>query len=76
MYKWGGFKDNLEVQKLKDELLKDKERAFNYMLPKESKELDNKREHLSYYTNQCWEETRRVAYDNGRLLRDHFREMS
>lgn len=29
-YKWGGFKDNLEVQKLKDQLLKpeNKEPAF------------------------------------------------
>jgi hypothetical protein len=76
-YKWGGFKDNLELQKLKDELLNgSKELAFNYMLPKESRELDIKREELSFFTNQCWDETRRVAYDNGRLLRDHFREMS
>lgn len=36
VYKWGGFKDNIELLKLKDDLLKDKERAFLYMLPRES----------------------------------------
>ena len=66
----------MEIQKLKDELLQDKEKAFTYMMPKESLDLDNRREELSYYTNQCWEETRRIGYDNGRLMRDHFREMS
>ena len=38
--KWGGFKDNLEAQVLKDELVQNKEKAFTYMLPKESKELE------------------------------------
>lgn len=36
VYKWGGFKDNIELLKLKDDLLKDKDRAFLYMLPKET----------------------------------------
>ena len=37
-FKWGGFKDNIELLKLKDELLKpdNKEKAFDYMLPKET----------------------------------------
>ena len=46
------------------------------MLPLETKQLEEKREELSYYTNQCWEEIRRVGKDNGKLIRDHFREMS
>lgn len=36
VYKWGGFKDNIELLKLKDELLKDKDRALDFILPKES----------------------------------------
>lgn len=51
VYKWGGFKDNIELLKLKDDLLKDKERAFRYMLPKESADVDAKREELCFFTN-------------------------
>lgn len=74
--KWGGFNDNLEQQKMRDELLADKDKAFTYMLPQETKQLEEKREELAFYTNQCWEETRRVGRDNGKLIREHFREMS
>jgi len=28
IYKWGGFVDNIELLKLKDELLQDKDKAF------------------------------------------------
>lgn len=28
LFKWGGFEDNVELLKLKDELLKDKDKAF------------------------------------------------
>ena len=76
VYKWGGFEDNIELLKLKDDLLKDKDRAFQYMLPKETKEVEMKREELCFYTNQCWDEIRRVGNDNGKLIRDHFRDMS
>jgi len=51
VYKWGGFKDNIELLKLKDDLLKDKERAFLYMLPRETSEVDLKREELCFFTN-------------------------
>jgi hypothetical protein len=37
LHKWGGFTDNLVPQKMRDELLADKEKAFNYMLPVETK---------------------------------------
>jgi hypothetical protein len=76
--KWGAFPpENAHLQeKLKDELLRNKEKAFNYMMPKETNDLDEKREELSFFTNQCWEEIRRTGTDNGKLLRDHFKEMA
>jgi len=46
------------------------------MLQKDSKELELQREVLSYYTNQCLEETRRIGRDDGKLLIDHFIQMS
>jgi hypothetical protein len=76
VYKWGGFKDNIELLKLKDDLLKDKDRAFLYMLPRETLEVDRKREELCFFTNQSWDEIRRVANDNGKLIREQFKEMS
>jgi hypothetical protein len=57
-------------------LLKDKSKAFKFMLPKETEELDQKREELFFYTNQCWDEIRRVGAENGRSLREHARDMS
>jgi hypothetical protein len=51
IYKWGGFEDNIELLKLKDDLLKDKDRAFQYMLPKETKDVELKREELCFFTN-------------------------
>ena len=62
--------------RLKDELIKDKDKAFPFMLPQPTKEVELKREELCFYTNQCWDEIRRVGNDNGRLIRDHFRDMS
>ena len=46
------------------------------MLQKETKDLEAQREELSFYSNQCLDETRRVGKDNGRLLIDHFIMMS
>jgi len=34
--KWGGFKDQSEMIRLREELLKDREAAFDYMMPKET----------------------------------------
>ena len=76
IYKWGGFKDPIELEKLKEELLNNRDKSFGFMLPKETKEVESKREELSFFTNQCWDEIRRVGNDNGRLIRDNFREMS
>lgn len=41
--KWGGFKDMKQMNELKDELLKNREYAFDYMLPKETQEVEAKR---------------------------------
>ncbi len=46
------------------------------MLPKESAEVDYKRQELCFYTNQCWDEIRRVSNDNGNLLFEHFKDMA
>ena len=73
--KWGGFKDQAEMLRLKDELLKDRDAAFIYMLPKETAELEQKKQELCFYTNQCWDEIRRVSKDNGVLLTEHFKDM-
>lgn len=61
---------------MKDELLNNKDKAFKYMIPKDTNELEQKREELSFFTNQCYEEMRRIGKDNGRLIREHFKEMS
>lgn len=61
--------------RLREELLKDREAAFDYMMPKETQELDFKKQELCFYTNQCWDEIRRVSKDNGTLFTEHFKDM-
>lgn len=51
LYKWGGFQDNLQLQKMQDELVQNKEKAFLFMLPKETKEMESKKEELGFLTN-------------------------
>lgn len=46
------------------------------MLTEETKQLNDLREELSFWTNQCLDEVRRVSNDNGVLLTDHFITMS
>jgi len=80
--KWGGggnfscFRDEAEMNELKDRLMVDKALAFSYMLPKETAEYELKREELCFLTNQCLGEVQRISGDNGRILRSHFKEMS
>lgn len=57
-------------------MLSEKQTAFLYILPKETKELELRKEEFSFLTNQCWEEVKRVGRDNGKLIREHFKEMS
>ena len=51
LYKWGGFQDNLQLQKMQDELVQNKEKAFLFMLPKETKEMESKKEELGFLRN-------------------------
>lgn len=80
--KWGGapgqtcFKDELEMAELRNKLMVDKNLAFSYMLPRETYEWENRREELCFLTNQCLTEVQRLAQDNGKQLRQHFRDMS
>ena len=46
------------------------------MLPKETAELDIKKEELAFFSNACWDEVRRVAADDVKILRTHFRDLS
>ena len=46
------------------------------MLTEETKQLNYQREELSFWTNQCLDEVKRVSWDNGILLTDHFITMS
>jgi ubiquinone/menaquinone biosynthesis C-methylase UbiE len=38
--------------------------------------MESQREEYNFYTNQCLAEIRRVGKDNGKLLIDHFIQMS
>lgn len=62
--------------RLKEDLLKDKDASFEFMLPKETLEVESKKHELSFFTNQCWDEIRRVSNDNGALLFEHYRDMA
>lgn len=46
------------------------------MLQEDSRKLEIEREELSFYSNACLYEMRRVGNDNGKLLIDHFIQMS
>lgn len=70
--KWGFSGSMEELEGRADELLKNKEKAFKFMLSEETKSLNEQREELSFYTNQCLDEVKRTGKDNGDLLTDHF----
>ena len=74
--KWGYTGAMTDLDKLSDKFANNKDAAFTYMLQKETKDLELQREELSFYSNQCLDETRRVGKDNGKLLIDHFIQMS
>ncbi len=74
---WGCTAVSLDELAAKaDELFRDKQKAFKYMLTEESRQLSEQREELSFYTNQCLLECQRVGGDNGTLLTEHFLTMS
>ena len=76
--KWGyiGPGGQADLDKLSEKFTTNKDAAFTYMLQKETRDLELQREELSFYSNQCLDETRRVGKDNGKLLIDHFIQMS
>ena len=76
--KWGYLGENgtADIEKIHDKLRSCKAAAFTYMLQRETAELDVHAEELAFYSNQCLEETRRVGKENGKLLTDHFIQMS
>jgi len=76
--KWGYLGENgiSDMEKVQDRLATNKPAAFTYMLQKETKELEIAKEELAFYSNQCLDETRRVGKDNGKLLIEHFIQMS
>jgi hypothetical protein len=49
--KWGFSGSMEELEGRADELLKNKEKAFKFMLTEETKSLNEQREELSFYTN-------------------------
>jgi hypothetical protein len=49
-----------------------KAKAFKFMLTEESTDVVRLREELSFYTNQCLAEVKRIGADNAELLTDHF----
>ena len=54
------------------EILSDKDKAFKFMLTEETRQLEEMRQELSFYTNQCLHEARRISADNAEIFRDHF----
>jgi len=73
--KWGASNPS-ELVSIKEQLFNDKDLAFSYMMAKESAEVDKRREEMSFFTNQCWDELRRISEDNGVILREHYMEMA
>lgn len=65
----------MDLEKLtyhKKELLANKDVAFKFILTEETQHLGEMREELSFYTNQCWFEVKRVAAENIKLFKDAF----
>lgn len=73
---FSAFKDEKQMVEMKEKLMKDKNLAYTYMLPKETQEYEQKKEELGFLTNHCFSEVQRVANDNGKIFRLHFRDMS
>lgn len=75
--KWSASRDDLaEMIRMREDLFKDKELSFDYMLPKETQDIEQKRYELNFFSNQCWDEIRRVSKDNGMLLTEHFKDFA
>ena len=58
------------------QILEDKRLAFELMLPKESKELEEKMRACGYYSNRLLTETQRVSLNDSRIMKCHFVEVA
>lgn len=72
MSKW-----ELKEHKLREaqDLIHDEEAAKRMMLPKETKKVEYLAEESSFFTNQCWKESRRVIMQDYTMSREHFVDM-
>ena len=55
--------------------LNNAEAAFAYMLPNATKQVNYLGEESSFFTSQCYKETRRVTIINYTMAREHFIDM-
>lgn len=69
---WGCSADQLRTAM---DSLNDAERAFGFMLPNASKQVNYLGEESSFFTAQCYKETRRVTMINYTMAREHFVDM-
>lgn len=70
--KWEIKEEKLRVAQ---DVINDKDAAFSMMLPKETKKVEYLAEESSYFTNQCWKESRRVIMLDYAQAREHFVDM-
>lgn len=57
------------------DIIDDKDEAFKMMMPSETKKVEYLAEESSYFTNQCWKESRRVIMSDYAQAREHFVDM-
>ncbi len=74
--KWQFQGSQDEIIRRTETVSTNKEVAFKFMLTDETQQLEQTREELAFFTNQCLAEVRRVGADNGELLTNHFITMS
>lgn len=67
----------IKEEKLREaeDIIDDKELAFVMMMPSETKKVEYLAEESSYFTNQCWKESRRVIMSDYAQAREHFVDM-
>ena len=69
---WGCTQDQLRPAM---DTLNDAARAWDYMLPNASKQVNYLGEESSFFTSQCYKETRRTTMINYTMAREHFIDM-
>lgn len=73
--KWGG-EDSVQLERQKEQLLQNKELAFEQMLLLESHALTDKQQELHFYENQCASELKRMLKQNAGLHLEHYTQKS